>query len=92
MSRYGNEIMLLDAIYKTMRYELPLLFLVVKTNVKYIVVGAFITQKETDAIEEALKIFCFWNPKWKPKYFMTDFCHVEINAIESMFEALKKNK
>ncbi|CAH3189586.1 unnamed protein product [Porites lobata] len=30
---YGNEITLLDATYKTMRYELPLFFLVVKTNV-----------------------------------------------------------
>ena len=39
MIRYGNEITLLDATYKTMRYELPLFFLVVKTNVNYIVVG-----------------------------------------------------
>ena len=30
MSRYGNEIMLLDATCKTMRYELPLFFLVLK--------------------------------------------------------------
>ena len=49
MSRYGNEIMLLDTTYKTMRYELPLFFLVVKTNVNYTVVGAFITQNETKA-------------------------------------------
>jgi len=63
MSRYGDEIMLLDATYKTMRYELPLFFLVVKTNVNYTVAGAFITQKETKgAIEEALKIFRAWNP------------------------------
>ena len=89
MSRYGNEIMLLDATYKTMRYELPLFFLVVKTNVNYTVVGAFITLNETTAaIEEALKIFRAWNPKWKPQYFMTDFCHEEINAIESTFEGL----
>ena len=49
MSRYGNEIMLLDTTYKTMRYELPLFFLVVKTNVNYTVVGAFMTQNETKA-------------------------------------------
>ena len=89
MSRYGDEIMLLDATYKTMRYELPLFFLVVKTDVNYTVVGAFINQIETKtAIEEALKIFRAWNPKWKPQYFMTDFCHEEINAIESKFEGL----
>lgn len=63
--------MLLDAKYKTMWYELPLLFLVVKTNVNYTVVGAFITQNETKAaIEEALKIFRAWNPKWKPSTFV----------------------
>ena len=88
--RYGNEIMLLhtvDATYKTMRYELPLFFLVVKTNVNYTVVGSFITQNETTAsIAEALHIFREWNPQWKPRYFMTDFCHEEINAIESTFE------
>ena len=71
MSRYGKDIMLLDAKYKTMWYELPLLFLVVKTNVNYTVVGAFITQNETKAaIEEALKIFRAWNPKWKPSTFV----------------------
>ena len=89
ISRYGNEIMLLDATYKTMRYELPLFFLVVKTNVNYTVVGSFITQNETTAsIEEALHIFRDWNPQWRPQYFMTDFCHEEINAIESTFEGL----
>ena len=48
-----------------------MLFLVVKTNVNYTVVGAFITQNETNAaIEEALKIFRAWNPKWKPSTFV----------------------
>ena len=87
ISRYGNEIMLLDATCKTMRYELPLFFLVVKTNVNYVVVGSFVTQNETTAsIKEALRIFRDWNPTWQPKFFMTDFCFEEINAIESTFE------
>ena len=89
MSRYGNEITLLDATYKTMRYELPLFFLVVKTNVNYVVVGSFIIQNETTtSIEEALNIFRTWNPTWSPQFFMTDFCHEETNAIESTFEGL----
>lgn len=86
MVQYGNEITLLDATYKTMKYELPLFFLVVKTNVNYIVVGSFVIQHETtSSIREALDVFHRWNPTWKPNYFMTDFCHEEINAIESIF-------
>ena len=86
ITRYGNEITLLDATYKTMRYNLPLFFLVVKTNVNYIVVGSFIIQKETtECIEEALGMFKCWNHSWDPRYFMTDFCHEEINAIENTF-------
>ncbi|XP_065651134.1 uncharacterized protein LOC136079329 [Hydra vulgaris] len=45
--RYGNEMLLLDATYKTTRYVLPVFFLVVKTNVDYQVVGCFITENET---------------------------------------------
>ena len=87
ISRYGNEIMLVDATYKTMRYELPLFFLVVKTNVNYVVVGSFVTQNETTtSIKEALRMFRDWNPTWQPKFFMTDFCFEEINATESTFE------
>lgn len=86
MSRYGNEITLLDATYKTIRYELPLFFLIIRTNANYLVVGSFIIQKETTvSIEEALGIFREWNPTWKPQFFMTDFCHEEINAIENTF-------
>lgn len=67
MSRYNNEITLLDATYKTMRYKLPLFFLVVKTNINFVVVGSFIIQNETTAsIEEALNIFRTWNPTWSP--------------------------
>ena len=35
LSKYGNDICLLDATYKTTRYALPLFFLAVKTNVDY---------------------------------------------------------
>ena len=45
MTRYGNEMTLLDATYKTTRYNLPLFFLVVKTNVNYAVVGGFCDSK-----------------------------------------------
>ena len=54
---YGNCITLIDATYKTMRYDLPLFFVCVRTNVGYCVVAEFVTQSETaEAIREALQM------------------------------------
>ena len=47
LERYGNPMALLDAIYKTTKYNLALLFLCVHTNVGYSVVAEFITQSES---------------------------------------------
>ena len=53
LSKYGNDICLLDATYKTTRYALPLFFLTVKTNVDYQVVASFVLQDEsTDSIKD----------------------------------------
>ena len=86
MRKYGNHVTLLDATYKTTRYAVPLFFLAVKTNVKYMVVGSFAVQDETtDAISEALDIFKQWNDAWNPLCFMVDNCEEEINAIQENF-------
>ena len=47
LKRYGNSICLLHAIYKTTKCSLPLLFVVVKTNVNYQAVASFVDQDET---------------------------------------------
>ena len=89
LNRYGNELVLLDATYRTTRYALPLFFLVVRTNVDYQVVGAFICETETsESIEEALRIFRTWNPQLKPKYCMTDYSNEEIAATENVFKGI----
>ena len=89
LKRYGNEICLLDATYKTTRYALPLFFVVVKTNVDYQVVGTFVCEGEsTDNIFAALKILKSWNPEWNPLYSMVDCCSEEINAIEKLFPGM----
>lgn len=86
LNRYGQDICLLDATYKTCKYALPLFFLCVKTNVNYQVVASFIVQNETENdILEAFQILKSWNPFWFPSFFMTDKCDAEINAIESAF-------
>jgi len=84
--RYGAEICLLDATYKTSRYALPLFFVCVKTNVNYAVVASFFVQSEdTQSIAEALSIIHQWNPDWCPLNWMVDFCEAEIHALESVF-------
>jgi hypothetical protein len=42
MVKYGNEISLLDATYKTTNYALPFFFVCVKTNSGYAIVGMYV--------------------------------------------------
>jgi len=86
LERYRNDVCLLDVTYKTTRYALPLFFVAVKTNVNYQIVASCVTQSETTvAIAESLGVLSEWNPGWCPRYFFTDLCKQEINAIESTF-------
>ena len=57
IKRYVNEMILLDATYKTTRYTLPLMFIVVKTNVDYQTVASFVIENETyEAISKAVAV------------------------------------
>ena len=86
LSRYGNQISLMDATYRTMKYDLPLFFICVKTNCNYMVVAEFIVGSESvEAIVEPLKILQTWNPSWNPQYFITDYSDAEIAALEEVF-------
>ena len=88
-SRYGKELTLLDATYRTTRYALPLFFMVVKTNIDYQIVAVFVTENETeDSIQEALSIIKSWNKDFSPIYGMTDFCTEEFKAMENIFEGI----
>ena len=90
MLKYGNTISLIDATYKTTKYELPLFFICVKTNVGYSIVADFIIQFETSSyIEEALEMLKKWNPSWCPSHFMCDYSDAEISALKASFPAVK---
>ena len=92
LEKYRNEICLLDALYKTAKYSIPLFFLAVKTNVDYQIAGSFAVQGETtDAILEAVTILKSSNNKWKPLAFMIDNCNEEISAIEEHFSGSNNN-
>ena len=54
LQHYGKELVLLDATYRTKHYALPLFFLVVKTTINYQIVGAFVSENESEeSITEA---------------------------------------
>lgn len=90
LARYGNTISLIDATYKTTKYELALFFICVRTNVGYSVVAEFITQSETaENITEALQVLKQWNPEWCPRYFMSDYSEAELSAVEAVFPNTK---
>ena len=56
---------LIDTTYKTAKYDLPLFFICVRTNVGYSIVAEFIVQSEdADSILEALSIVKQWNPTY----------------------------
>ena len=81
-----EEIYTDHATYRTMKYELPLFFVCVRTNVGYSVAAQFITQSEcTEQITEALNILKEWNPNWKPPFFLSDFSDAEFLAIKNAF-------
>ena len=82
LNKYGNELTLPDATYKTTRYAFPLFFF----SVGYQVVGSFVIQDEcASSIREALHIIHQWNPHWNPAAFMTDYCEQEKMAVMSQF-------
>ena len=76
---------LLDATYKTTCYALPLFFLVIKTNVDYQVVAAFLIEGEIRENIAALTKIKEWNPDFNPLYAMVDCCAEEINAPETLY-------
>ena len=73
LQKYGNDMCLLDATYKTTLYALPLFFLAVRTNVDYQVVASFLIEGETRENITAVQIGMEeWNPEFNPLYVMVD--------------------
>lgn len=84
--RYGQEMVFLDATYRTTRYAVPLFFLCVHTNSGYCVVATLIMEREdTVSVTEALGALQNMNPNWSPSAFMVDSSEIEMNAIASVF-------
>lgn len=85
LKKYG-ELVLIDATYKTTKYALPLILLVVRTNVSYVPIAEFIVEAErTENILEALQIIKSWNQSWDPKYSMLDYSQEEYQALHDLY-------
>ena len=82
---YGQELVFLDATYKTTQYALPLFFLCVHTNLGYIVVAVMAIEREDS---EALAILRQSAADWTPLAFMMDSSEVEITAVNAVFPGL----
>ena len=62
LTKFGNQMCLLNTTYRTTKYDFPLYFLCVRTDVCYQVVGSFVMQYgNTHFITEALMVFQEWN-------------------------------
>ncbi|KAL5015441.1 hypothetical protein ScPMuIL_009711 [Solemya velum] len=86
MAKYG-AVTLMDATYKTTKYEIPLYNLCVQTNVGFFIVASFFLSADTTTcIAEALEVIKGWNPSWHPENFMCDFDMREIGALQSIFK------
>jgi len=74
---------LMDAIYKTCKYNFPCFFLTVKTSVSIgQVVATIIPEFETEEmLSQGLQILKSWTPTWNPSFFVTDKSSVELNAV-----------
>ena len=64
MNTYGNNITLMDGIYRATKYGFPCIFLTVRTSIGTgMVVATIIPQFENeDMIAEGLTILKQWNP------------------------------
>ena len=79
----------MDATYKTTRYDVPLFFVCVRTNVGYQTVAEFVVQRESEErILEAINILKEWDPSWNPPLLMCDYSEAETSAFERVFPSV----
>lgn len=84
--RYGNLLIVLDAVHRDGRYELPVFFLMVRTNVNYQVIAVIALQQETQqCLVNALNVVRSWNPDTRPRFALVDCFDEGLAALEVTF-------
>ena len=80
--RYGNNVCLLDATYKTTKYAISLFFVATTTSVDCQVIGSFAIQnKTTKSILEGLHHLKQWNQDCNLKVILVDYCEEKTKDI-----------
>ena len=86
--QHYNNLVLMDATYRTCRLMLPLFFLTMKTNVNYSCITSFIVQNEdAKSISEALSRIKQYigTVRIDIKNFMIDCSPTEMQSIKEVF-------
>jgi len=84
--RYGNLLVVLDAVYRAQCYPLPVFFVLVRTNVNFQVAAIFVVQQETQrSLVNALHVIRRWSPDVSPRFALVDFSEEEVAALGETF-------
>ena len=84
LDRYGSELVILNATYRTTRYAIPLYIFCVQKNCRYVVVAIMLIEGEySNSLSEALTMLADMNPKRKAKASMIDASETEMPDIST---------
>ena len=91
LNMYGS-LLVVDKVHLKAKLSAVPVFLYVRTNVDFQLVGEFILEKDdTEGLEEGLKRIQEWNPGWKPEYFIMDVDEKMMEVVKNVFPGLYSN-
>ena len=87
LTRYGNHISLIDATYRTMKYELPLFFVCACTHQCGIQCCSTVHRAISKYGMYFRGIECpkEWNSNWNPPFFFCDFSDAEFSEVQQSY-------
>lgn len=85
---------MIDSTHKTNRYDYRLFTLYIRNKYGCWVIGAhfFVSNEDSNTVEEALKIVKQFACHWKPRYFIADQSNVEANSVKIAFPGLQSGE
>ncbi|XP_071503708.1 uncharacterized protein [Diadema antillarum] len=85
LNLYGS-LVVIDVAYKSTNFHPELVFLYVRTNVDFQVVGQFLLgSSKEEYLKENLMVFREWNPGWNPEFIVMDVYPETAEVIQTVF-------